>query len=211
MVYKFVFFCDMLSLDEEGKQGDLMSYQRRRFFNTNDIVDSLNTLDYLCIKNGVVAELVKLGGAGILINMEAEGQEFRSTQDIDVNIVSTNDFDKMYEILREANIHVVGGVMEVPPMEDMMETGAKFELKSNFQAIKVYVPSIELLACAKIFSTREKDLEDLRNTDILDKCNIPKLLQLVDEYKDYVLNPSNMNMNLHELDNILKKKGYNKE
>lgn len=50
MVYKFVFFCDMLSLDEEGKQGDLMSYQRRRFFNTNDIVDSLNTLDYLCIK-----------------------------------------------------------------------------------------------------------------------------------------------------------------
>lgn len=135
MVYKFVFFCDMLSIDEEGKQGDLMSYQRRRFFNTNDIVDSLNTLDYLCIKNGVVAELVILGGAGILINMEAEGQEFRSTQDIDVNIVSTNDFDKMYEILREANIHVVGGVMEVPPMEDMMETGAKFELKSNFQAI----------------------------------------------------------------------------
>ena len=57
-------------------------------------------------------------------------------------------------------------------MEDFKKTEL-FKLEGiDFEAIKIYVPSIELLACSKIFSTREKDLRDLKETDILNLCCI---------------------------------------
>ena len=77
----------------------------------------------------------------------------------------------------------------------------------DFEAIKVYVPSIELLACSKIFSTREKDLRDLKETDILNFCNLEKLLDMVEEYKGYMINPDNSDTNVHHLEEALKEKG----
>ena len=74
----------------------------------------------------------------------------------------------------------------------------------DFQSIKIYVPSIELLACSKIFSTRQKDLQE---TDILDLCDKEKLLAMVEEYKTHMINPGNKDINVYSLDNILKEKG----
>lgn len=91
--------------------------------------------------------------------------------------------------------------------EDLRNKESLFELDLDFSAIRVYVPTIELLACCKIFSTREKDLIDLKETPILEKCDTEKLLEMVAEYREYLLNPSNRDLNLYELDNILKEKG----
>lgn len=184
-----------------------MGYSPREIRNVDEILDKLYTLDYLCLQRNVVAELVVLGGSGILLFMELNGKTFRPTRDIDVNLIATNNMEALLSSLAEVNIDIVGGVMEVPPMEDFKDKDSLFELDVNFSAIRVYVPSIELLACCKIFSTREKDLIDLKETSILENCNKEKLMKMIEEYKEYLLNPSNPDLNLHELDNIFKEKG----
>jgi hypothetical protein len=64
-----------------------------------------------------------------------------------------------------------------------------------------------MLACCKIFSKREKDLIDLINTDLLVSCDKEKLLKMIDEYKDYLLNPNDPDINFRQLDNIFTRKG----
>jgi Nucleotidyltransferase of unknown function (DUF6036) len=146
-----------------------VSYNHGVIRNADEILDKLYTLDYLCLKRNIVAELVVLGGSGILLFMELNGKKFRPTRDIDVNLLATNNMEALISSLAEVNIGIVGGVMEVPPMEDFKKKDSLFELDVDFSAIRVYVPSIELLACCKIFSTREKDLIDLKETSILEE------------------------------------------
>lgn len=184
-----------------------MGYSPEEIRDVEAILDKLYTLDFLCARQGVVAELVVLGGAGLLLFLEQVGEQFRPTRDIDVNLIGTNNMGILLRVLEEVNIDVVGGIIEVPPLEDFRNKDLLFELDVNFSAIRVYVPSIELLACCKIFSTREKDLVDLKETPILEKCDKEKLMKMVEEYKEYLLNPSNRDLNLYELDRILKEKG----
>jgi len=184
-----------------------MNDNRAVFSKTEEVLDRLELLDIYCIADQVQAELIILGASGILLFMEMKEQTFRPTRDIDVNVLSTTNSSKIYELLQRVKIDTVGGVMELPPMEDFKKTEL-FKLEGiDFEAIKVYVPSIELLACSKIFSTREKDLRDLKETDILHLCDIKKLLGMVEEYKNYMVNPDNPDTNVHQLEEILKEKG----
>jgi hypothetical protein len=172
-----------------------------------DIINRLIILDRYCSEKGVVGEIVLLGGSGILAYMNLFGSQFRATLDIDVNLVSSNNEEEFIKVLQEAKIDVVGGIMEVPPLEDFNPGEGFYELGSEFSAIRVYVPNIELLACCKIFTTRGKDLEDLENSLILEQCDLEKLMKMIDEYTQYLLNPSNSFLNLHELERILNEKG----
>jgi len=171
--------------------------------NSDDILDKLYTLDYLCKKEDIYAELIIFGGAGILLLLEKLGTTFRSTRDIDVNLLSTNNKDALVVILHEVGIDIVSGVIEVPPVEDFNTNGSKYELEVDFSAIRVFVPTFELLAISKIFSTREKDLVDLKEFPILENCDLNKLTDMITEYKNYVLNPDNPDLNLHQLVDIL--------
>lgn len=177
-----------------------------KYNNMNEIIELLYILDYQCNEQKIEAELVVLGGSGILLFMELHDKKFRPTMDVDVNIFSANNPSEFLSILKGLNIDIVGGVMELPPMEDF-EKGSMFKLDIDFTSIEVYVPNIELLACSKIFSTREKDLVDLKTTMILESCDKEKLLNMVEEYKNYSLNPNDPNLNLHSLTRILEEKG----
>lgn len=177
------------------------------FENIGDIINRLIILDRYCSEKGVVGEIVLLGGSGILAYMNLFGNEFRATLDIDVNLISSNNEEEFIKVLQEAKIDIVGGIMEIPPLEDFNSKEDFYELDSDFSAIRVYVPSIELLACCKIFTTRGKDLEDLEDSSILEKCDLEKLMDMIDEYSGYLLNPSNTFLNIHELKRILKEKG----
>ena len=177
------------------------------FSKTEEILDRLELLDIYCVAGQVQAELIILGASGILLFMEMQKQTFRPTRDIDVNVLSATNSNQIYELLQKVKIDTVGGVMELPPMEDFKGTEL-FELEGiDFEAIKIYVPSIELLACSKIFSNREKDLRDLKETNILNHCNIEKLLGMVEEYKGYMINPDNPDINVYQVKEILKVKG----
>jgi len=177
------------------------------FNKSDEIIDRLELLDILCMEDNVEAELVVLGAAGILLCMELVNRTFRPTRDIDVNLLSSSNKDRIHQLLREVEVDTVGGVMELPPMEDF-EGDNLFKISGiDFEAINVFVPSIEMLACSKIFSTRQKDLQDLQKTDILLACNKDKLLSLVEEYTPHMLNPNNPDSNIHSLENILLEKG----
>ncbi|GEL78715.1 DUF6036 family nucleotidyltransferase [Tenuibacillus multivorans] len=178
-----------------------------RLHSSDDILTKLNILDHICQTRGIVAELAILGGSGILLYMENIGQSFRPTQDIDVNLINTNDIQKLTEALSEAGIDLIGGISEVPPLEDYTNIDFLYEINAEFDNLRIFVPDIELLACFKIFSSREKDLIDLKETDILKQCNKEKLIGLVDEYKQYILKLDNPDLNLHQLFHILKEKG----
>lgn len=180
---------------------------QKEFRTKDEVLKALYTLDLYCGQEGVSADLVMLGGSAILTLMEHNGLEFRPTMDIDINILSVSDMRKFTKQLERVNVEIVGGVMEVPPLEDFRNKDSIYEIEMDFKAIRVYLPNLELLACCKIFSTREKDLKDLENTAILTKCNKEKLMTMVEEYKLYLLNPSNPDLNLHQLDRILNEKG----
>src|SRR5690625_1015729 len=173
----------------------------------DDILTTLATFDLYCMKNDIEAELVILGGSALLMVIEMQNGNFRATRDIDVDIVRTNDMKGLMKQIRNFNIDIVGGVMEVPPHEDFVDPENYTELDLEFKAIKVLLPSIELLACTKIFTKRGKDLEDLENTDILVRCDKEKLLAMVEEYQMNLLNPSDPFLNYHELDRLFKEKG----
>ncbi len=174
---------------------------------TDAILEKLDELDVMCELNGIQAQILILGGAGLLLLMEMHERKFRPTRDIDINILSSTDEAGIRKILQDLAIDILDGVVEVPPMEDFKE---KEKLKiedAGFQNIEVFVPTIELLACTKIFSKREKDLQDLRETDLLVICNKDALLEMVDEYKDYLLNPHDPDLNYYQLVHIFEQKG----
>lgn len=178
-----------------------------RMKKTEEILDKLDELDLMCELNGIQAQILVLGGAGLLLLMEMHERPFRPTRDIDINLLSTTDEAGIRKILNDLAIDVLDGVVEVPPMEDFKD---KEKLKiedAGFQYIEVFVPTIELLACTKIFSKREKDLQDLRDTDLLVVCEKETLLEMVNEYKDYLLNPNDPDLNYHQLIHIFKQKG----
>lgn len=175
--------------------------------NSDEIIDNLFKLDYLCKSRGLVGELILLGGASLALLMEMQDKAFRSTRDIDVNILNSSDETAMYAALKEAGIDVVGGVMTLPPMEDLRLDENRHELDVDFEAIRVFVPTPELIACSKIFSAREKDLKDLEESPLLESCDKEKLMTLVEDYKSYMSNPGDFNQNVFELDDILRRKG----
>lgn len=166
------------------------------------ILKNLNTLDYYCKEENVSADLVMLDGSALLTLIELNGGIFRPTMDVDINIINVSDRKVFTEQLKKVNIEIVGGIMEVPPLEDLDDQNSHFEIEVGFEAIRVFLPNLELLACSKIFSTRGKDLSDLENTSILEYCNKDRLMSMVEEYKQYLLNPSNLNLNVHHLNRI---------
>jgi len=171
----------------------------REFMRTiEDVVERLDRLDILCELHGVEVNLVLLGGAGMIVAMEMNGREFRPTIDIDVQLLSSNDKVSVLKIFEELSIDEITGVVDFPPLEDF-QAGLKVKIESDFQAINVYVPEIELLACTKIFSKRRKDLVDLESTSILDLCDLSKLRRMIEEYKSYLVNPEDPNLNLYYL------------
>lgn len=56
--------------------------------NVDEILDKLTEIDLMCEQNKIYAEILILGGAGLLLIMKMQGDSFRSTRDIDINLIS---------------------------------------------------------------------------------------------------------------------------
>lgn len=174
-------------------------YSNVVYQDSDAILDKLLEFDFHCIQKGLTGKIVVLGGSGILLFMEAMNDAFRPTRDIDVNILSASDLAAFRNMLISNGIDIVGGVSELPPQEDYIVGENLHRIDSDFEAIEVYVPSIEMLACTKLFSKRSKDYADLTESNLLNQCDKEKLLEMVEEYKLYMLNPNDTAINVHEL------------
>ena len=95
-----------------------MSAFGEQMHETDAILDKLDELDIMCEMKGIDAQILILGGAGLLLLMEMHKRKFRPTRDIDINLLSTNDEAGIRKILQDLAIDVLDGVVEVPPMED---------------------------------------------------------------------------------------------
>lgn len=174
----------------------------------SQIVDKLELLDIMCEREGVNAELIVIGGSGLHLLMELYKKEFRPTRDVDVQLLNASDMEEINRLLRELNIHVVSsGIAALPPLDEYDKKDAKYEIEEAFTNIKVYVPTPELLACTKIFTNRPRDLMDLKKS-LLDICDLAVLRYHIDDFKNYTLNPNDPNLNLYEIEQILKEKGF---
>jgi len=185
--------------------GETMEEFNVELTKSGQVIDQLQILDIMCEKKDVQAELIIIGGSGLLLLMELFEENFRPTRDVDVQVLSASDMNELFKLLKEANIHIVGGVAEFPPIEDLREN-KKYKVEAQFTNITVYVPTPELLACTKIFTKRPKDLIDLENSKLLDFCNHDILRSLIEEYKSYMTNPDDRDMNVHQIEEILKQK-----
>ncbi|WP_313635347.1 DUF6036 family nucleotidyltransferase [Exiguobacterium sp.] len=184
-----------------------MSYSDQ-YRDIEEIIDTLMVLDTFCEASNIKVEIVIVGASGIILCMEIMNQEmgFRPTRDIDIQITRGEVTAALQAALQEYEIEIVGGVIHFPPREDFRDDDYRYKIEGLFEAIDVYVPNIELLACTKIFSSREKDLRDLENTDLLNLCNKNKLIELVDEYISNM--PSrDPSSNVHDLSRIFQEKG----
>lgn len=165
------------------------------------VIDRFELLDISCSEKGIIAELVVVGGAGLMLISEIKSFDFRPTRDIDVALLSSNRIKELNDEFAKFQIEIIGGISELPPIEDFKKEDM-IEVDLEFESIKVFVPSIEMLACTKIFTKREKDLLDLEGY-ILEHCDKELLLHMIEDYKRYALNLDDPDLNVHEVLNIL--------
>lgn len=161
---------------------------------TEEIFKEINKELY---KIGAYAEIALFGGQLGLYHLGES--DYRMTMDIDVML--GNIEDKALKILNDYGVHSIGGVMEIPPIEEVT-----MKEVLEYSNLKVYIPDIEMFALSKIMTTRPKDYYDLKDTKILDYCDLNRLKELIDYYQDDLLWKENPNNNYLSFDDFLKKR-----
>ena len=79
-----------------------------------------------------------------------------------------------------------------------------FDKELNYSNLTVYVLSWEDLAIMKFYSTREKDLQDLKNFILPNIYDFAKLKSRLDYYRaDYIFDLGNLDLNLNQYYSIL--------
>lgn len=165
------------------------------FFQTlsySKIVKTLEELNSSLAKRGTTGKIIITGGSAISILTHGE----RVTTDIDYigNLaLSSAELNKL------SLSNDVEGILIVPAIEKMA-----FDLEFKYSNLEVYVLSWEDLAIMKLYSTRQKDLEDLQEYIL---PNIKLFHQLKCRLKyyecDYVGNLDDPDLNYNSYDSLV--------
>lgn len=157
--------------------------------NTKDIITELLILDELCVENNIYSEFIIIGGASLVIILEKEGIDYRTTSDIDIARIHTNDektFDKIINQDLKERINTRVEAIMIPDIQEILEINEFEELYHDlFENIKPYIATPELLVVLKSISTRSIDMDDILNSDILDMVDARKTINFIEEYKTY--------------------------
>jgi hypothetical protein len=175
--------------------------------NERSIVKELVVLDLICQKEEAYLCIAIFGGASLLLHLGDES--FRGTRDIDYRIERFTSKEKLEKIKKEMPgvFEELGGFPEFPDREMYLQEGKEYhEWKGvPFRNLRIFLPSIEMVALSKLMSNREKDLIDLKETPILNMCDLGKLKEYIDECKTYLSNTREYNY--LEWDDLLKARG----
>lgn len=165
------------------------------FFQTlsySKIVKTLEDLNSSLAKRGTTGKIIITGGSAISILTRGE----RVTTDIDyIGNLSLSSF----ELSKLSLSNDVEGILIVPAIEEMT-----FDLEFNYSNLEVYVLSWEDLAIMKLYSTRQKDLEDLQEYIL---PNIKLFYRLASRLKyyecDYDGNLDDLDLNYNSYENLV--------
>jgi hypothetical protein len=173
----------------------------------NDVIRELIVLDLICQDEKINLDIAIFGGSSLLLHL---GDDlFRSTRDIDYTIDAFSSEEKLKKIMdmMPGYFHNLGGHPEFPDKELYKDNGIEYQEWEGiqFKNLKFFLPSIEMIALSKLMSKREKDLEDLKNTPIINECDLIKLKEFIDDCETYLFNT--VEYNFHEWDDILMIRG----
>ena len=165
------------------------------FFQTlsySKIVNTLKEINSSLAKRGTTGKIIITGGSAISILTRGE----RVTTDIDYigNLsLSSAELNKL------SLSNDVEGILIVPAIEEMT-----FDLEFSYSNLEVYVLSWEDLAIMKLYSTRQKDLEDLQEYILPNIKLFYRLRCRLKYYEcDYVGNLDDPDLNYNSYDRLV--------
>lgn len=166
-----------------------MYFPTLSYSNIREILEELNST---LAKRGTTGKIIITGGSAIALLSKGS----RVTTDIDyIGSLALSSV----ELNRLSLSNDVEGILIVPAIEEMT-----FDLEFKYSNLEVYVLSWEDLAIMKLYSTRQKDLEDLQEYIL---PNIRLFYQLKGRLKyyecDYVGNLDDPDLNYNSYDSLV--------
>lgn len=165
------------------------------FFQTlsySKIVKTLEELNASLAKRGTTGKIIITGGSAISILTRGE----RVTTDIDYvgNLALSNSELSKFSLSNE-----VEGILIVPAIKEMT-----FDQRFTYSNLIVYVLSWEDLAIMKFYSTRQKDLEDLKDYILPNTQLFHQLKRRLKYYEcDYVGNLHDPDLNYNSYSSLV--------
>lgn len=157
------------------------------------IVEILGELNDSLSRRGISGKIIVTGGSAIALLSKGS----RVTTDIDYigNLALSS-----VELNKLSLSNDVEGILIVPAIEEMT-----FEEQYNFSNLEVYILSWEDLAIMKLYSTRQKDLEDLQDYILPNIKLFHQLNRRLKYYEcDYVGNLNDPNLNYNSYDSLVR-------
>ena len=156
------------------------------------ILEKLNQLNLELERQDKFAKIIVTGGSAV--SLLSGG--YRETRDIDYigSVPLTVEQLQTFQLSNDVEkIFVVPDISEV-----------SFDKELNYSNLTVFVLSWEDLAIMKFYSTREKDLQDLKQFILPNIYDFSKLKTRLEYYRaDYVFDIDNPDLNLNQYAQIL--------
>lgn len=162
---------------------------------------NLKLLDKLCQQDNIHASFILVGGAALILIMALHHKTIRTTRDIDIsNLAFSGEYpEKLKEHLELLNISTNKDGVLFPPGQEILEDGEYQEFEDDYNNIKVYLVTPEMLVTIKALTKRSKDLEDIINDGLLDIIDPQKTINLIKEYDSYNIFSEDPELNKNEL------------
>lgn len=156
------------------------------------IVEILSETNESLARMGTKGKIIVTGGSAIALLSKGS----RVTTDIDyVGSLALSSA----ELNRLSLSNDVEGILVVPAIEEMT-----FDLEFKYSNLEVYVLSWEDLAIMKLYSTRQKDLEDLQEYILPNVKLFHRLASRLKYYEcDYVGNLDDPDLNYNSYDSLV--------
>lgn len=167
-----------------------MFFQTLSYSSIKEILEEVNNA---LVKRGTTGKIIITGGSAISLLTHGE----RVTTDIDYvgSLALSNS-----ELANLSLSNDVEGILIVPAIEEMT-----FDLKFTYSNLEVYVLSWEDLAIMKLYSTRQKDLEDLQEYILQNIQLFYRLRNRLRYYEcDYVDNLNDPDLNYNSYPSLIK-------
>lgn len=175
--------------------------------NKFDVIRQLFALDKICKREDVHLRIALFGAASLLFHLEEDS--FRRTIDIDFRLEHTSSREKFEKIkqMMPGMFEELIFFPEFPDQELYQINGETVKSWKGhlFENLTIFLPSIEMIALSKLMSKRQKDLDDLLESPILNKCDLVELKEYVEEAATYLSNTTEYNY--LEWDNLLTTRG----
>lgn len=148
----------------------------------DEIRDELLLIDAFCEKENINATFAIIGGAAGKLLLSYHGLDFRQTRDIDIVGLETTDEKKLLDYFKGKSIEQVDGVL-IPDVPEFLTQNEYNEFDDGYTNIEVILPTLEMWICLKALTDRQKDLDDIMNTGVLESCDLARVIKLINEYK----------------------------